>query len=295
MTALRPGPGPGPGPGAGRGPAELRFAALGDSLTEGVGDPLPGGGWRGWAALLAESLGTPGRPVRLVNLARSGARTPDTAGEQLAGARRHRPHLASVIVGGNDILRSAFDLHRAARDLDTLIGTLTADGAVVLTACLPDPGRMLRLPAAVARPLARRMRSVNELVHQLSRRHRALHAHFAEHPVAGDRACWSVDRLHPSERGHRLLAREFHALLTARGLTATPPPADRTDQPPPTAAADLRWMATRGARWALDRSRDLLPGLLRLAAVETAHRFRGTTAALDAAARASVRTALLDT
>ena len=31
----------------------VRFAVLGDSLSEGVGDPVPGGGWRGWAALLA--------------------------------------------------------------------------------------------------------------------------------------------------------------------------------------------------------------------------------------------------
>ena len=29
------------------------FVALGDSITVGIGDPAPGGGWRGWAALLA--------------------------------------------------------------------------------------------------------------------------------------------------------------------------------------------------------------------------------------------------
>ena len=28
------------------------FVALGDSITVGMGDPAPGGGWRGWAALL---------------------------------------------------------------------------------------------------------------------------------------------------------------------------------------------------------------------------------------------------
>ncbi len=33
------------------------FVALGDSITVGMGDPAPeGGGWRGWAALLAASL-----------------------------------------------------------------------------------------------------------------------------------------------------------------------------------------------------------------------------------------------
>jgi len=36
------------------------FVALGDSITVGMGDPAPeGGGWRGWAALLAASLPQP--------------------------------------------------------------------------------------------------------------------------------------------------------------------------------------------------------------------------------------------
>ena len=35
------------------------FAALGDSITVGMGDPVPAGGWRGWAALLAGTLDQP--------------------------------------------------------------------------------------------------------------------------------------------------------------------------------------------------------------------------------------------
>ncbi|WP_399211906.1 GDSL-type esterase/lipase family protein [Streptomyces sp. SLBN-31] len=49
-----------------------RFVALGDSLTEGVGDPA-GNGWRGWAALLAGALAE--ADVELTNLAVSGAQT----------------------------------------------------------------------------------------------------------------------------------------------------------------------------------------------------------------------------
>ena len=58
------------------------FAALGDSITLGVGDPAPGDGWRGWAALLADSL--PGG--RLVNLAANGARVADVERTQLPRA-----------------------------------------------------------------------------------------------------------------------------------------------------------------------------------------------------------------
>ncbi|MDT0343812.1 SGNH/GDSL hydrolase family protein [Streptomyces litchfieldiae] len=281
--------------GAGPGRQALRFAALGDSLTEGLGDPLPGERWRGFVPLLAAGLPPPGRPVLVANLARSGARTADAAGEQLATARRHRPHLASVIVGGNDTLRSPFDLTRAARDLEVILATLTGDGAVVLTACLPDPGRMLRLPHALTRPLARRMQALNEVVHHLSLRHGAVHVHLADHPLTADRAAWSVDRLHPSELGHRLLAREFHARLAARGLAAGPPPPAACDQPPPSRSAGARWLATRGTRWVLARSTDLLPGLLRLATAETRHRLAGTEDRLERAAREATRAALLAT
>lgn len=273
-------------------PETLRFAALGDSLTEGLGDPLADGTRRGWAALLAEGLPAPGQSVRLVNLARSGAQTADAAGEQLAAARRMRPHVASVVVGVNDTLRGTYDIPRAVRALDTAIGTLTADGTVVLTACLPDPGRMLRLPRALARPLGRRMRALNEAVHQLSRRHGAVHAHLADHPMVSDRDAWSVDRLHPSELGHRLLAREFHALLAERGLAEGPQPSFELDQEPPTRTAGVWWMATRGTRWVVARSVDLLPGLLGLALEETRHRLAGTDGVLERTARDAVREAL---
>jgi GDSL-like Lipase/Acylhydrolase family/GLTT repeat (6 copies) len=63
------------------------FAALGDSITLGVGDPVPGGGWRGWAALLADSLPR----GRLVNLAANGARVADVERTQLPRALELRP------------------------------------------------------------------------------------------------------------------------------------------------------------------------------------------------------------
>ncbi|MQS08165.1 SGNH/GDSL hydrolase family protein [Streptomyces sp. IF17] len=270
----------------------MRYVALGDSLTEGIGDPLPDGTWRGWAVLLADALAGSGRPVRFERPAHSGAQCADVAERQLPAARRFRPHLASVLVGGNDTLRTSFDIHRVARSLDTVVGTLVADGTVVVTACLPDPGRLLSLPGPLARPLARRMRSVNEVVHVVAARHGALHLHLADHPMLGRPGFWSVDRLHPGELGHRLLAREVHALPGVRDRYGGAPPPVRCDQPPPGRAAATRWMATKGTRWVVDRSRDLLPGLLRLAAEEARHRLAGTDPLLDRAAERATRAAL---
>ncbi|MGP3981812.1 SGNH/GDSL hydrolase family protein [Streptomyces sp. KR80] len=262
-----------------RTPQVVRYAALGDSLTEGVGDPAPGGGWRGWAALLADALAPAG--AQLLNTSRSGALTRDVALEQLQLAREHRPHVASVLVGGNDTLRDTFDIDRIADHLDTVLRTLHRDGTVLLTACLPDPGRLLGLPALLARPLARRMQAVNTVVHALSHRYAALHLHAAARPWLTDRAAWSVDRLHPNEFGHRLLAREFHALLAGSGFTDSPPPSTVPDTEGPGRLAQAWWMATRGTQWVVARCQDLLPNLLRLAAAEGRHRVAGTATALD--------------
>ncbi|MFD8866947.1 GDSL-type esterase/lipase family protein [Streptomyces sp. NPDC059590] len=290
--AVQPPRSPGPPAAVDRAPHTLRFVALGDSLTEGMGDPAPGGGRRGWAVHLAAGLAPLPGAVELVNVSRSGALSTDVADGQLAAARAARPHLASVVAGANDTLRAAFDIRRVAEALDTTIGALRADGAVVLTACLPDPGRMLGLPPPLARPLARRMRAVNAVVHTLSRRYEAVHVHLADHAWVARRAAWSVDRLHPSELGHRLLAREFHACLAARGMATGHPPAEALDGPPPSLLSGTWWMATRGTRWVADRCTDLLPDLLRLAAVECRHAVLGTGHLLDARDRRETRAAL---
>ncbi|GLW58253.1 SGNH/GDSL hydrolase family protein [Kitasatospora phosalacinea] len=258
----------------------VRFAALGDSLTEGIGDPVPGG-WRGWAALLAPALSPD--PVEFRNLASSGALSRDLLLSQLPAALALRPQFAAVLVGGNDTLRDSFDLESTARQFASVLSSLASVGAVPLTACLPGPGRLLGLPAPLARPLARRMRSVNTVVHALSARHGAVHLHLAELPWTEHRELLSVDRLHPSAAGHQLIAREFHALLAGAGHRVGAAP-DPLATEPPGRGADLWWMATRGTRWVAARSTDLLPGLCALAALEARHLLRGSTRQLDRAA-----------
>ncbi|MFE5587038.1 SGNH/GDSL hydrolase family protein [Kitasatospora sp. NPDC056531] len=267
----------------------LRFVALGDSLTEGIGDQV-GEEWRGWAAVLAHTLTPGGREVEFTNLAYSGALTADLTTRQLPAALAARPHLAAVVVGGNDTLRTGFDIRRTTLELDATLGELSAHGAVLLTACLPDPGTLLRLPAPLARPLARRMRAVNTVVHALTARHRTVHLHIADLPWYAQRGLLSVDRLHPSAEGHHLIARRFHDLLTEAGHPLGPPPATEATEPPPGLAADLWWMATKGARWVIARSTDLLPGLVALAAAEGLARLRGASGRHDEQmARAAAR------
>ncbi|MFB8402622.1 SGNH/GDSL hydrolase family protein [Streptomyces sp. NPDC055912] len=268
---------------------------LGDSLSEGVGDRV-GGAWRGWAPLLADGLAAEGQDTAFLNLAVSGALSGDVADRQAPRALAFRPHLASVVVGVNDTLRRTFDIGALARHLGRVCADLDAAGAVLLTACLPDPGRMLGLPPPLARPLARRQRSVNAVVHALSTRYGAVHLHLADDSWTEDRGLWSADRLHPGERGHRAVAVGFHRLLADRGLAHGAPPAREPAQPAPSRAEAALWLATAGTGWLLRRSHDLLPQLLLLAGAEVRHWADGTgTAPLDARADDALAAALTAT
>ncbi|HEY2264981.1 MAG TPA: GDSL-type esterase/lipase family protein [Streptosporangiaceae bacterium] len=241
-----------------------RFAALGDSITAGLGDPVPGGGWRGWAALLGATL--PGAEVH--NLAVSGALAADGERVQLPAAAALRPEMASIVVGINDTLRGDFDPARTGAAIGRTVAGLREAGAQVLTMRLPDPGQMFGLPGALARPLARRMHAVNAVVDEVARRYGTLHLDIARDPATYERHYWSVDRLHPNERGHRLIACRFHTLLATSGFALGPSPGAEPSSTPPTRLAEARWMATKGTAWLIRRSRDLVPALVGLAVRE---------------------------
>jgi hypothetical protein len=127
---------------------------------------------------------------------------------------------------------------------------------------------MLGLPGGLARPLARRMRAVNAAVDEVARRHGTVHLDAARDPATYERRYWSVDRLHPNERGHRLIACRFHALLAASGYPVGPGPDPEPSSAPPTRLAEAGWMATKGTAWLVRRSRDLVPALVGLAVRE---------------------------
>ena len=65
-----------------------------------------------------------------------------------------------------------------------------------------DHGRVFHLQEPLARPLERRIDSLNEA-------YDGIRVDLAACPDVYRRDFWSVDRLHPSELGHRRLAGEF--------------------------------------------------------------------------------------
>ena len=81
-----------------------RYVAIGDSFTEGIGDPEPEspGGHRGWADRVAEVLAAQTDDFAYANLAIRGRLLQQLSDSQVDAALELKPDLITVSAGGND-------------------------------------------------------------------------------------------------------------------------------------------------------------------------------------------------
>jgi lysophospholipase L1-like esterase len=248
----------------------LRFVALGDSITTGLGDGISMGhrgtsgscssagsrlAGRGWTEVLRPALGRPGEPTAsLLNLACTGAGTADLVRHQLPAALAERPDVASVVAGMNDLLRRQFDVEQVRRDLTDAVTALRGEDAIVLMLRYPDPAAGLRVPGALRAILRQRVALLNDVVDDVGAADPGvLVLDLASDPRCRTASTWDVDRTHPSSFGHRLLAQGFAELLSRNGfpMRSVPDPG-----PAPAAAGTLahgHWLMRYGLPWLLCR------------------------------------------
>jgi lysophospholipase L1-like esterase len=237
----------------------VRFVALGDSATYGVGDPTPDGELRGWARILADAI-TDTHDLSFCNVAASGATTADVWNSQLPEALRHRAHLASLIVGLNDTMRASWDPVAIRTSLLMSAAALTSRGALLMTLRFHDHARVMRLPRPLARMMTSRLEELNDILDEVHERYGGIHLDLSQIPEVYEPRSWSADRLHPSERGHRLLAAHFAARLEERGLSFPAPSVD-CSAPAPGRRENAQWVLTQVVPWLGRRARDLGPAL----------------------------------
>jgi lysophospholipase L1-like esterase len=178
------------------------FVALGDSFSEGIGDPRPdGSGDRGWADRFAERLAAVSPGLRYANLAIRGKMLQQVIDEQVPTAVAMRPDLVSIAAGGNDLLRPRTDPDTLAQPFNDAVERLTGAGSQVLLFTGFDPGtfpliRFIRGRAAV----------FNGHLRVIARRHNCLLVDLWPMRVLADPRMWSDDRLHLGPDGHRRVA-----------------------------------------------------------------------------------------
>lgn len=190
-------------PGAAVRGAPHRYVAIGDSFTEGVGDPdsrLPNG-VRGWADRVAEKLAKAEPGWEYANLAVRSKRLHQIVAEQLAPALLLRPTLITLYAGGNDVLDAGTEIQSVLDEYERLVATLTQTGATLLLFTGYD------VPLyPIVWLFRRRNRLYNEGVRRIAHRYGAVLIDYWGFEGYDDRRMWSADRLHLSKAGHKLLA-----------------------------------------------------------------------------------------
>jgi len=187
-----------------------RYVAIGDSFTEGIGDPEPAspGGYRGWADRVAEVLFSQADDFAYANLAIRGRLLQQIIDEQIEPALELQPDLITISAGGNDIIRPGTDPDEIAIRFDAAIGRLRAHGATVVMFNGPDIGMT---------PVLNRSRGkvaiYNENLRTIAQRHDAIVADMWPMSELRDPRMWAPDRLHFSPVGHHTIARMVLATL----------------------------------------------------------------------------------
>ncbi|MFG2499667.1 SGNH/GDSL hydrolase family protein [Streptomyces sp. NPDC048441] len=232
----------------------VRYVAIGDSQTEGIGDGDESHGYRGWADRLAEILaeGNPG--LGYANLAVRGRLTASIKAEQLAPALALAPDLVTVMAGMNDLVRPGFDVAQVARDIEDMFIELTAAGARVATVTFPDIGRI----SPLARRALPRVLELNARIRAAADRHGVVVLDTFPHRVTTDPRLWSTDRLHASPVGHARIAAGMADALGIPGyedwVRPLAPPAPRVSTLR-AVAAETRWFAGFMGPWVWRRLR----------------------------------------
>ncbi|RYE79966.1 MAG: SGNH/GDSL hydrolase family protein, partial [Myxococcales bacterium] len=198
-----------------------RYVALGDSFTEGVGDPDPErpNGLRGWADRFAEALAVDNPDFGYANLAIRGRKLKPILAEQLAPALALSPDLVTIHAGANDVLRPKVDIDDLMAAYDDAIAQLRASGARVVMFTIFDPG-----PGGIYGPMRGRMAVFNEFVREIAERHDATIVDMWRMRDVDVSQVFDEDRMHLNAVGHQLIAiAALEALGIAHDVAPLPP------------------------------------------------------------------------
>ncbi|GAA2143607.1 MULTISPECIES: SGNH/GDSL hydrolase family protein [Arthrobacter] len=228
-----------------------RYVALGDSFTEGVGDPEPRspGGLRGWADRVAEELSNGHEGFAYANLAIRGRLLHQILDEQVGPALDLRPDLITLNAGGNDLIFHRSDPDKLAARMDAGVELLASTGAMVVIFAGPDWG---------ATPVLGRVRGrvaiFNENMRTIAVRHDAVIADLWALRQLAHPQMWDPDRLHFSALGQHTIAMMVLDTLnvphTLQPMTPKDLPGRRWRE---ARADDIFWAREHLAPWVLQR------------------------------------------
>ncbi len=224
----------------------MRFAAIGDSFTEGVGDELEDGTVRGWADLVAAGLAQGlGKPIDYANVAIRGRLIAPIVDDQLEMvlALDPSPTLITFNGGGNDMMRPGFGVERVMSYATRVADRCAEEGVSLVVLSGADPSE--RLPRGSL--MRRRGDEFLEATRQfIDSRPAVTFVDNWSDPELRRAPYWSPDRLHLNALGHSRVAAR---VLTALGVETPLPEATDGLSDASSPLAEARYFATYVLPW----------------------------------------------
>ncbi len=230
-----------------------RFVAIGDSFTEGLGDPSPDspGGNRGWADRVAEVLGAGVDDFAYANLAVRGRLIGQIVAEQIEPALALSPDLISFCAGGNDVIRPGTDPDEISQQFEDAVIRLSSTGATVVVFTGIDTNF-----SPVFRGFRGKVAIYNENLRAIADRYDCIVADQWGLKEIQDARFFADDRLHLNALGHHEVARMvLRALNVPNDLTPMQPAPIAVRNWRAARADDLVWARTYLVPWVLRRLR----------------------------------------
>lgn len=192
-----------------------RFLALGDSITEGLSDKSPFGGYRGWADRVADALGRDHDDFHYANFAVRGKLLEQIVQEQLSLALpliQGSSTLVSFHAGANNVLRPRLAIDKVNSQFRAAVEELCNTGAQLVLFTI----REIQEPnTKLERLWNDRFAPFNNNVREVAKEFSTYLIDPNEFISLGDPRLLAADRLHLSSEGHRRMAA---AVLSALNL-----------------------------------------------------------------------------
>ncbi|MRG58439.1 SGNH/GDSL hydrolase family protein [Agromyces sp. CFH 90414] len=230
-----------------------RYVALGDSFTEGIGDPEPSvpGGHRGWADRVAEVLSQGTEDFAYANLAVRGKLIQQIIDEQMEPAMALRPDLITISAGGNDVIRPRTDPDEISARFEYAIDRLSRDHATIVIFTGVDVGF-----SPVFRGIRGKVAIYNENLRAIAAKHDLLVADQWALTEIQDQRFWAPDRLHLNTLGHHTVARMvLDALNVQNSLEPLKPEPLPTSTWRQARVGDIAWAREYLVPWVVRRIR----------------------------------------
>ena len=228
-----------------------RYIALGDSFTEGIGDPEPGspGGHRGWADRVAEVLSQQVDDFAYANLAVRGKLIAQIVADQVEPALALKPDLITFSAGGNDVIRPGTDPDQIATQFEDAVVRLSRDGATIVVFTGIDTDF-----TPVFRPFRGKVAIYNENIRAIAERYDCIVADQWGLKEVQDPRFFDSDRLHYNSLGHHEVARMvLRALNVPNDLQPMQPDPLPVRTWRGARTQDFVWARTHFVPWALRR------------------------------------------